>query len=465
MSLLGTQTAPEKDSAAGLAIRRVEIVRLFGIYSYDLALDPDVWGYEPDLMILYGDNGSGKTTILKLIFHLLSPEDDVGHRGYLARVPFKEFKVSLSDGTTIGVKRPTDDLDGSYRYFVSRNSKKVLDHQFFVDTDGDLIDGDSNGPEDYERLMSFLKNLNLKFHYLGDDRKVATDYSSDRRYRRRYRWLAERHLSDMSHSLNDAVVRGELATSEDNLQLAVKRAEDFVRREAFARSTRGSENANSVYTELVHRIISSAEPETNDAVTELSELRSKIDEIQRRNKSFQELGLSASLNLAELQDSLRDASAHQFGRIITGILEPYINGINARLDALQTLHDVMLTFLGHLNSFYANKYVTLHLNDGIHISAASGQELGLNKLSSGEKQLLLLLCNALSARHEASVFIIDEPEISLNVKWQRRLVRALLDCMQGSPAQFLFATHSLEIVSQYGDHRVDLENLNEVHAS
>ena len=43
----------------------------------------------------------------------------------------------------------------------------------------------------------------------------------------------------------------------------------------------------------------------------------------------------------------------------------------------------------------------------------------------------------------------DEPEISLNVKWQRRLVRALLDCIRGSRVQLVFATHSIELLAQH----------------
>jgi len=64
---------------------------------------------------------------------------------------------------------------------------------------------------------------------------------------------------------------------------------------------------------------------------------------------------------------------------------------------------------------------------------------------------LLLLCNALHARESASVFVIDEPEISLNIKWQRQLIDALLKTTDGSPVQFVLATHSIPLLGSYRD--------------
>jgi ABC-type uncharacterized transport system ATPase subunit len=90
MSLVNSRNSASGSAAPSLTIERIEVRDHFGIYSYDLELDPGVLAANPNLMILYGDNGSGKTTILRLIFNLLSPEDRAGHRSYLARTSFKE---------------------------------------------------------------------------------------------------------------------------------------------------------------------------------------------------------------------------------------------------------------------------------------------------------------------------------------------------------------------------------------
>jgi ABC-type glutathione transport system ATPase component len=54
--------------------------------------------------------------------------------------------------------------------------------------------------------------------------------------------------------------------------------------------------------------------------------------------------------------------------------------------------------------------------------------------------------------------MIDEPEISLNVKWQRQLVQALLDITESANIQFIFASHSMELLAQHMSRVVKLVN-------
>jgi len=120
------------------------------------------------------------------------------------------------------------------------------------------------------------------------------------------------------------------------------------------------------------------------------------------------------------------------------------------------------TFLANINGFFAaTKEATFDRREGLGIRTKSGEPLKLAMLSSGEKQLLLLLCNTLAARDQASMLIIDEPEISLNVKWQRRLVQALLDCIRGKSVQLIFATHSIELLARHKAHVVKLIDFSE----
>lgn len=73
-----------------------------------------------------------------------------------------------------------------------------------------------------------------------------------------------------------------------------------------------------------------------------------------------------------------------------------------------------------------------------------GKEIPLQSLSSGEKQLIRLLLEVLSAKD--MTVMIDEPELSMHVDWQRRLVDSM---QQVNPhCQLLLATHSPEIVSR-----------------
>jgi energy-coupling factor transporter ATP-binding protein EcfA2 len=80
-------------------------------------------------------------------------------------------------------------------------------------------------------------------------------------------------------------------------------------------------------------------------------------------------------------------------------------------------------------------------------------------LSSGEKQLLLLFCNVIAAKNRTALFLLDEPELSLNIKWQRKLLQTLLQLIGDSPVQLLVATHSLELLSSYRSHVLPLNDI------
>ncbi|MBK1990990.1 ATP-binding protein, partial [Sphaerospermopsis aphanizomenoides BCCUSP55] len=130
--------------------------------------------------------------------------------------------------------------------------------------------------------------------------------------------------------------------------------------------------------------------------------------------------------------------------------------VYARFNALQSIQNLLTTFESTINKFFHDKYIKIHVTDGIKIFTDENLELSPDKLSSGEKQLLLLFCNTLTARDKATIFIIDEPEISLNVKWQRQLIDALLELTKGSQVQFILATHSIELLSKYKNHVIKL---------
>ena len=73
-------------------------------------------------------------------------------------------------------------------------------------------------------------------------------------------------------------------------------------------------------------------------------------------------------------------------------------------------------------------------------------------LSAGEKQMLSFLCY--NAFVKNSVVVIDEPELSLHVDWQRLLFPILKE--QGTSNQFILATHSPFIYSKFPDKEIML---------
>lgn len=77
-----------------------------------------------------------------------------------------------------------------------------------------------------------------------------------------------------------------------------------------------------------------------------------------------------------------------------------------------------------------------------------------NKLSSGEKRLFTLLSNLASNNTKNIVYLIDEPEHSLYIEWQSKLVDALFQL--NPKVQLIIATHSPDIISHYNNKAIRL---------
>ena len=75
---------------------------------------------------------------------------------------------------------------------------------------------------------------------------------------------------------------------------------------------------------------------------------------------------------------------------------------------------------------------------------------GIEHLSSGERQILILFTFLAFISQEQRVFIVDEPELSLHPKWQSEFLDAFLT-LKPPKTQLFFATHSPEIVGQHKD--------------
>lgn len=70
----------------------------------------------------------------------------------------------------------------------------------------------------------------------------------------------------------------------------------------------------------------------------------------------------------------------------------------------------------------------------------------IDKLSSGETQIIILFALMAFEATPSSIFIIDEPELSLHPKWQNEFMNAILE-LRPNHSQFFVATHSPEIVA------------------
>jgi len=107
------------------------------------------------------------------------------------------------------------------------------------------------------------------------------------------------------------------------------------------------------------------------------------------------------------------------------------------------------------NSFIKPKIMRVEDNGHLSIKTLSPkQELDPYLLSSGEKQLLILLTQALLWEDRPVVYVVDEPELSLHVDWQSKFLSSLLEL--GGQIQIIVATHSPDIVGPFRNKVIDL---------
>ena len=71
----------------------------------------------------------------------------------------------------------------------------------------------------------------------------------------------------------------------------------------------------------------------------------------------------------------------------------------------------------------------------------------ISNLSSGEQQILIIFSYLAFNTQDESLFIIDEPELSLHVKWQEDFLSSL-EKITPSSTQLFLATHSPILVGK-----------------
>jgi len=119
-----------------------------------------------------------------------------------------------------------------------------------------------------------------------------------------------------------------------------------------------------------------------------------------------------------------------------------------------------------------DKSISLDINGKIMLYDETGKKLPLQALSSGEKQLMMLYWKILSSMRRdvtENIVIIDEPELSLHISWQRDFIENLLDILVhqrkfgdeadgGYDVKIIIATHSPSILVNQFEFSYELGN-------
>ncbi|EPC2361166.1 MULTISPECIES: AAA family ATPase [Citrobacter freundii complex] len=461
-------------------IKSIYVEKLFGLYTYDFNSEM----LNNSAVILYGDNGVGKSTLLRLAFHLLSPANNGGHRTGLYKTNFELLKVELTSGYILTAKHEAGKSGRRVVVLdIIKDNKIVARWNHYPDSpDGRrmIIDDEIVYVNEHELFENFPTRIKLK---KGPAKDPIRKVTSQRLYLETLRNItpvtfilnADRRLDgdtisdpDDEVELRQAVRMGTpkriqdlvLRSREIALSQALNAATKWIARKAVQGTNQGTDNVHSTYVRILKQLVSSSNK---------SELLIKDDDIDTLKLNLKKIGsetfslakyeLTSFLEMSELENILSTASISQKG-LSAELLKPYIESLDGRLAGVRTIYKILDKFISTINDLLTDKEISFKLSQGFQIINKFGDVLQPAQLSSGEQQLLLLFCYVLVARDTPSIFMIDEPEISLNIKWQRIIINSLLDITDGANIQFIFASHSLEIISQHRHRVVKLENKN-----
>jgi len=120
-----------------------------------------------------------------------------------------------------------------------------------------------------------------------------------------------------------------------------------------------------------------------------------------------------------------------------------------------------IVYIDIVNDLLVNKSVYINERNILSVRMDNGAALPIDKLSSGERQILILYYLLLFEAKQGSLIIIDEPEISLHVGWQQRLGKTFSDIARLRGMHMAVATHSPQVIHDNWDMSVELKVEND----
>ena len=327
-------------------IERIEIRKFWG--KYDIR-----WELDPEVNILVGINGSGKSTILNLVHKAVTA------KGFDSKV-----------GT---------DLLSTLK--VSFNNNNIIECFFIEDTLKNIAEGSSAHKDKYEQIVNHYNTVEFVRSSKSD---ISTEY----------------------------------------LYIPIGSNFDF---------NKECINANHISafgTTVPHNKIAKKLP--------YNYLKSETDfEIYKLVNAFARYQLRLSKKL----ERLFWGSEHD---------------IKAKRAEVYAKRDL---FIRSINQLFEKTNKVMKLDRDRRIVFQHGDVL-INpyQLSSGEKQILLVLMNVLLQSDRPSIFFMDGPETAIHLEWQGQLIDTIRQLNEG--AQLIIATHSPVIMEKgWSDKVVEMDTI------
>lgn len=446
--------------------------------------------FNNDLSILVGANGSGKTTALNLIHSILCP-----NLQELIKIPYESIKLRIEHSSnvySIEIFKNKTKID-IFLYkviiidekfvFESITEGLTIDFQQFEEIEymkyknkteinfSDLLIRKYNGHE----IVSFIKNLSSPI-FVGLERTnsdVKEDYKN---------YLLERNLYLHNKSIEIDKYR---RTHKNTLGVSILETELLIQ-SIYKRLKSVEEHySNSIQKELIYSSFEyiNFDLDTSTDQVALSEKYKLVARQSEIEDSLKKIGildkkLSDKLklffnNIEKLFISVKGVDFDDSKITIEWLLN------KSQIDKLSKLVEILdvykskvqetffpiTKFLNIINSFFKDTGKRLYVDEvgRLSVKKPHGRDLTVDELSSGERQLIILFANVIFDKYKLSttkneIMIIDEPEISLHIRWQEKFIDCLYEASEKT--QFIIATHSPDIIGDYKLNTIKLNSNN-----
>ncbi|HKM13376.1 MAG TPA: ATP-binding protein [Candidatus Methanomethylophilaceae archaeon] len=135
-------------------------------------------------------------------------------------------------------------------------------------------------------------------------------------------------------------------------------------------------------------------------------------------------------------------------------------GLDDYIERTYPLSESVVVFKDILNEMFHRKTMIINEKDHLVFRLDNGEDLPLSALSSGERNVVIIMYRLLFQTAEGSIAVIDEPENSLHIEWQQKLSNTFLDIARLRNLQFIVATHSPQIIHDKWDVARELRDIN-----
>lgn len=179
--------------------------------------------------------------------------------------------------------------------------------------------------------------------------------------------------------------------------------------------------------------------------------KKRFAELKDKQSKLQQFGIATSAQ--EIPDYNVESAK---------VLSVYLNDSEEKLKIYDDLLAKIELFVNIINQKdFAFKSIKISSDKGFSFyQNKQQQELSLTDLSSGEQQEVVLLYELLFKTTPNTLILIDEPEISLHVLWQKAFIDDLQKIAAIKKINFLVSTHSPQIINNHWDLTRDLYDLS-----